>query len=471
MKKSALVALGLSLAMCAPVSADSAIGVTVNGKALTFDAEPYMESDRVLVPLRAIFEALGCDVSYFDEPETVFAKKGTQYVSLNIGSDEMFLKDKTVKLDVPAAIKNDRTFVPVRAISEGMNAFVDWNNDTNTVIIETKKTRHTVKTEKIEKQFKADDGTVILNISCEYPQIENTENNSYIDELNTHFKDEALEFVKSSETETLDGAKEHYSSLGEGENWGAYEMDFTYDVDTDRNSFFGVTFQVFADLRGAHPSTYEYSEVYDVDEGAQLSLSGILNMDEAKAKEYIAEQFAKEIDKEPEAFFEDAKETLKKDDCIPEIRMTDTGIEAYLNTYKIAPYVAGIIAIEFPYYGNEDIFGVDLGDADVDVLAVTLDGNPTTGYTWEYTGDKSEKIEVAEPKYTPSETDGNIAGSGGTFEFDITGKKPGNCTAEFSYLRTFEGESSVIKKAVYNLYVTSDGKITVIDSVLIEDEK
>ena len=60
-----LAVLCLSVSVfCAESDVSDEITVTMNGENMVFDVNPIMESDRVLVPFRAIFEALGCNVYY-----------------------------------------------------------------------------------------------------------------------------------------------------------------------------------------------------------------------------------------------------------------------------------------------------------------------------------------------------------------------------------------------------------------------
>ena len=105
--------------------------VYVSDKKVKFDEVPFIENNRTLVPLRAIFEALDATVNW--EDNTVTAKKGNTSISLKIGSKEMIVNGKSVRLDVVAKIKNNRTFVPLRAVSEAFNNTVEWNG-TNRVI-------------------------------------------------------------------------------------------------------------------------------------------------------------------------------------------------------------------------------------------------------------------------------------------------------------------------------------------------
>lgn len=111
------------------------IKVEVNGEKLNFDQQPFIENDRTLVPLRKIFEALGAEVNWDAPTLTVFAKKDDTEISLTIGSDILYKNGEKIKIDAKAKVVNDRTMVPVRAISEAFNAKVDWDQDNLTVKI------------------------------------------------------------------------------------------------------------------------------------------------------------------------------------------------------------------------------------------------------------------------------------------------------------------------------------------------
>lgn len=118
--------------------AEDDVKVLVNGDAVVFeDQSPFVENGRTLVPMRAIFEALGATVEWDGETQTVISYDPLSAVSivLQIGSNKLFVNDKAVELDVVAKIVNDRTMVPVRAIAEGMNSKVDWDQENHTVII------------------------------------------------------------------------------------------------------------------------------------------------------------------------------------------------------------------------------------------------------------------------------------------------------------------------------------------------
>lgn len=71
-----------------------------------------------MVPLRAIFEALGATVDWNDATQTVTSTKGNTTISLTINNPTMYVNGTSVALDSPACLVGARTLVPVRAISE-----------------------------------------------------------------------------------------------------------------------------------------------------------------------------------------------------------------------------------------------------------------------------------------------------------------------------------------------------------------
>lgn len=141
MKKciSLLLCLCLIMTMFAaiPASAEQRpITVLLDGQPLTFDVPPVIMNSRTMVPMRAIFEALGAKVQWSAENETVVGmSKSDKRVTTTIGSDIAIVEGEPVKIDAPPVIVNGRTLVPLRFISENFDCEVGWNADTYTVSI------------------------------------------------------------------------------------------------------------------------------------------------------------------------------------------------------------------------------------------------------------------------------------------------------------------------------------------------
>lgn len=114
------------------------ISVTLNGETLTFDVQPQLIDNRTMVPLRKIFETMGAVVDWNNDTQTVTATKGDEKVVATINSKNVYINGEIKTLDVPPMVIDDRTLVPVRFVAEAFGANVDWNEDTQTVVIGTK---------------------------------------------------------------------------------------------------------------------------------------------------------------------------------------------------------------------------------------------------------------------------------------------------------------------------------------------
>lgn len=104
------------------------INIIIDGKAIPFRVDkPFIdESNRTQVPVRSIMEHLGCNVVYDDTAKTVEISKLGTYILLTIGSEDMQLNGKIIKMDTSAQIVNDRTYIPVRFIAEALGYEVSW---------------------------------------------------------------------------------------------------------------------------------------------------------------------------------------------------------------------------------------------------------------------------------------------------------------------------------------------------------
>lgn len=117
----------------------SEILVRVNGEYIDFDQPPEIINNRTLVPVRAIFEAMGITVGWDAATRTVSASRDatsiTMVIDSNIINKTVNGKKTAVEIDVPAMILNNRTMVPARAPMENFGASVKWDALTRTVII------------------------------------------------------------------------------------------------------------------------------------------------------------------------------------------------------------------------------------------------------------------------------------------------------------------------------------------------
>lgn len=111
------------------------IKVSLNGRYITFDQPPIIENNRTLVPMRAIFEAFGAQVLWDPDTKTVTGFLDGKIIKLVVNDAMAYVDGVCSTLDAPAKIIGDRTMVPVRFISESLDAQVEWIESPRTVMI------------------------------------------------------------------------------------------------------------------------------------------------------------------------------------------------------------------------------------------------------------------------------------------------------------------------------------------------
>lgn len=107
----------------------------VNGEEPTLEVNPFIKDGSTLVPFRAISESLKAEVTWNAEERSVTVTRDGITVKLFIDSTKATVDGKEVTLEVPAAIVEGNTVVPVRFISEALKATVKWEEETKSVVI------------------------------------------------------------------------------------------------------------------------------------------------------------------------------------------------------------------------------------------------------------------------------------------------------------------------------------------------
>ncbi len=172
----------LSAALCfSSVTAfceeQKSVSVNVDSRAVDFsDQAPVIDSDYVLVPLRGALEAMDAKVAWDSDKKevTVDAYNFRTRIMLNIGSTAVRKFDyksvtEAVRTDIESpiapVIMNNRTMVPLRVISEGLGADVQWDADTYTVNITSKQCAAKLEGENFESTLP------VLSLSCDATEV------------------------------------------------------------------------------------------------------------------------------------------------------------------------------------------------------------------------------------------------------------------------------------------------------------
>jgi hypothetical protein len=114
--------------------------VLLNGKNMIFpDAKPvFDENNHILVPIRFISEQVGAKVTSVDKGQVGITHQGTS-IRLIIGDNRAFVDDKEIVLDTKTMVKDGRTYVPLRFVSEALGTKVEWDGIRQYVILGDKK--------------------------------------------------------------------------------------------------------------------------------------------------------------------------------------------------------------------------------------------------------------------------------------------------------------------------------------------
>jgi hypothetical protein len=94
-----------------------------------------VRGNTILIPLRSMFEQMGATVSYDPASKTVDVSKPGSDVKVTVGKPEVVINGESRPLDVPPEIYKGAVVVPVRVISEGMGAYVQWVPDRRIVVV------------------------------------------------------------------------------------------------------------------------------------------------------------------------------------------------------------------------------------------------------------------------------------------------------------------------------------------------
>lgn len=239
-------------------TAEEEIKVFANGKEVFFDVAPYAENGRIMVPLRAIAEVMGAQVSYgvvndgggFSKPlNMVYLSTYDKYITMQIGEKTLTINGKSLEMDVSPVAHSDRTYVPVRFFCEAMDSEVSWDGETNSVNISGMREftfdgicfKLPFGAEQIQKipdfceseiywSFKTSEGSVDVYIEDLYRYSAG--------DIKTDCENLGLEFEKTLEREDIEGA------MVSEENEGAETPKYDFIIKTQRERVYRM--KIFA---------------------------------------------------------------------------------------------------------------------------------------------------------------------------------------------------------------------------------
>ncbi len=435
------------------------IDVFYNDEIMTFDVEPIIENGRTLVPLRAIFEVMGCAVYYYNEDgkQIVSAHRANDSLMLTIGENKMYFNDKEISLDVPAKIKNGRTLVPLRAISEAFECEVFWDGETRTIYIYSPASAYEDFPQKISETITDDEGNVLIEAVAYYPVFENPTEIPGLDTINFDYKWDAEKFIEEAKSKKEDALllKEQM-----GEDFIPFTYELTYEQPYKIWGYLSFINHKYIDVGGAHPSKIMESRTYNVSSEAEMSVSDVIDeeMLDVSLTEYVTELFArklKEIDPEGTYTYEYVKENLG----YAEFYLTKNSLVIYFNQGELVPYALGVISVEIPY--KPGVFSMDMRhNYEEEHL---FEQEYDNGYEWKIIAYAEDKIVLTEENtdYPPEKIYSEYYPVG-LHTVSVKGIKKGNAPIIFAHVKKGEGLETATHIHTAFFYVNEDNMLTLV---------
>lgn len=141
----------------------------INGAEKTIVA-PYITDSSTLVPLRVISEGFGADVKWNSEDKSVVITDNIRVIKLKLNDSTATINDETVELASAPEIKKDTVMVPIRFISEALDAEVIWYGMNKSITIKNKNNEISSVLEQIDNtkwNYNSDDN-VYWQIGVQY---------------------------------------------------------------------------------------------------------------------------------------------------------------------------------------------------------------------------------------------------------------------------------------------------------------
>ena len=109
--------------------------VNVFGENVENDVAPIIVNNRTMLPARLLAEKLGAIVAWDEKTQKITVKKDNVEIIMFIGKDTATVNNEEIILECPVFVESDRTYTPLRLIAENLGATVEWNSESEQVII------------------------------------------------------------------------------------------------------------------------------------------------------------------------------------------------------------------------------------------------------------------------------------------------------------------------------------------------
>lgn len=155
MKKAKFISAALlTMSLAAAPAFASDIKLEINGSIVQPTVAPVIENGTTLVPLRIVSQNLGSQVDWNGADRSITITKDGKEILLTVDSKKAVVVGQEKELLLAPKIINSTTMVPIRFVSENLDAYVNWDSASRTVQVSdtndfTKPTTPTTPTQTV----------------------------------------------------------------------------------------------------------------------------------------------------------------------------------------------------------------------------------------------------------------------------------------------------------------------------------
>jgi hypothetical protein len=323
------------------------ITVTVDGSAVVFDSTPAVQNQRVLVPLRKVCEALGARVEWDQATKTIFMQKRDRYISMKLGENKITINGEDQTIDVPSLAESNRTLVPIRAIAQAMDADVQWDQAKQMVVITSKQGDHHIQ-DQWHTYTVVDEPTkkTLYTEHTVYPILSNDKNDSAIANINSVCKKAVDDIIDTNEKELIDAARDFLKDGTDLQTALDMEMTIPYDQKDRLSVRYNVSLDLGGAHPSHELQTYNFDAKTGKLLTLQDVLGGTEAEALQAVRDAYAKDIAANPDNYFEEAATTVK-TMSTGDFV--WSLSDKGVVVEAQSYALAPYAAGNPSVTIAY--------------------------------------------------------------------------------------------------------------------------
>jgi len=453
MKKRVLASLAMafSIVCCSAVVsfADEAVNYSVEMNGTTLGTPAYDQYGYLYLPLRAVSDTLGYTLEWSAKDHTVTLNHAEDTISIDFKRSSVTDGDHQYYGD--SQIIDGKAYMSDEFYNDAFGLKVAVDPAKKTINLEST-TENTITIKNVTETA----GNDKIDIELKYPQISGLADQTVQSKLNAFLKSEADAAKQEGLTYTADFPDGMINKC---------QTYFDYRIKYNQNDLLSVVFLDYQFMGGAHGSTIQKAYTFDLKTGKEYTMKDLFKTGSDYAASFNSA--VKTGIKERDLFELTTFSAIAADQAY---YLDNAGVTVYFQQYEYFPYAAGIqtFRIEYPALadllnpemslagstGNQTVTALTAGKVTTikagDSCSVTLDGNPTTGYTWQYAIDDESIVKLANESSTP---DSALIGAGSTFHWTFQALKPGETKITFRYYRPWEGNANFLQTVEYTIKV------------------